>query len=123
GIASAITVVMMTTPQYQANATLEISLEQVKMVDVGSTVSATPMTDTQSLETNYGLLRSRSLAERVARDMNLANDPAFANQESPPESRLRQATAVLSSGFTVTPIPSSRLVTISFKHPDPAMAA
>ena len=114
---------MLTTPQYQAQATLEISLDEVKMVDVGGTMQATPMTDVQSLETNYGLLRSASLAERVARDLNLAQNPDFANQDSTPERRLDQATRHLMSNFLVTPVPSSRLVQISYKDPSPDMAA
>lgn len=123
GIFAAIAIVLVTTPQYRSTATLEISLEQVKMVDVGGTASATPMTDVQSLETNYGLLRSAALAERVAQSLNLAQSADFADQSAPPQTRLNQATSQLMQNFTVTPIPSSRLVQISYKSPSAEMAA
>ena len=123
GIAAAIATVMMTAPQYRATATLEINQDTVKMIDPSGKMQTTPMTDAQSLETHYGMLRSAALAERVARDLNLTQDPAFANQASPPQSRLEQATAGLTAGFTVTPVPSSRLVQISYRSPSPEMAA
>ena len=123
GIAAAIATVMLKDPQYKAAATLEINQETVQMVDVSGTMKSTPMTDAQSLETHYGLLRSTALAERVARDLSLTEDPAFANPQSTPQQRLQQATAQLVGGFTVAPVPSSRLVQISFKSSSPELAA
>mgnify|MGYP006196658081 CR=1 FL=1 len=95
GIAAAIATVMLKDPQYKAAATLEINQETVQMVDVSGTMKSTPMTDAQSLETHYGLLRSTALAERVARDLNLAQNPAVVpNQSAPPQQRLEAATGV-----------------------------
>ena len=123
GIAAAIATVMLQSPQYRASATLEINQETVKMVDVSGKMQAQPLTDPQSLETHYGLLRSSALAERVARDLNLTQDPAFADQSAPPPVRLEQAANQLERGFTVTPVPMSRLVEISYKSPSPDLAA
>jgi uncharacterized protein involved in exopolysaccharide biosynthesis len=93
------------------------------MIDPSGKMQSSPMTDPQSLETHYGLLRSSALAERVARDLNLTQDPSFAQSGLAAAEQLEQATARLGSGYTVTPVPSSRLVQISFNSPDPAMAA
>ena len=51
--------------------------------------------------TQVGLLASHSLAERVAQDMNLANNPKFVSQDSDPRERLQQA-----AGMRITTISS-----------------
>src|SRR5262245_50247251 len=79
GIASAIATVMLKAPQYRSTATLEINQDTVKMVDLSGKMQSSPLTDPQSLETHYGMLKSTALAERVARDLNLPQDARFAN--------------------------------------------
>jgi capsular exopolysaccharide synthesis family protein len=79
--------------------------------------------DRDFLPTQYGLLRSRSLAERVAQELNLGANPAFAPPEADRAVRNRIAAGRLMGGFDVEPVINSRLVNISFSAEDPALAA
>jgi capsular exopolysaccharide synthesis family protein len=66
---------------------------------------------------------SRSLAERVAQELNLAGNPAFVPEGIDRGTGNRIATARLQAGFEVEAVPNSRLVEISFVSEDPALAA
>lgn len=121
GIAGGAIVSMITTPLYRGTATLEIGKESVQIVDVGNS-QPVAMSDTQSLETQYGLLRSTSLAERVADGMKLVEDPRFAEPAAPGPARLDQAAARLQRDLKVEPVSNSRLVKISYDSPDPQLA-
>ncbi|WP_255984780.1 hypothetical protein, partial [Klebsiella pneumoniae] len=83
-----------------------------------------------------GLLKSRSLAERVIDSLGLASSDAFieAMGGTAPERGTRTAAefaaarremviATVMGNFAVTPVRGSRLVSISFDSPDPALAA
>ncbi|QXQ05059.1 polysaccharide biosynthesis tyrosine autokinase [Sphingosinicellaceae bacterium] len=125
-IAGAVSV--LTTKIYRASATLEISAEDFKVINTDETETASvSMARNDYLRTQYGLLASRSLAERVARTLSLATVPGYGfDAGDEPDRNLETATAhaakVLVDGFKATPVPDSRLVTISFEAPDAAMA-
>lgn len=134
---------LMTTPIYRATATIQIDREVTRIVDIEGTEPVAGR-DVDFYETQFGLLRSRSLAERVVRRENLASDPAFMAQKTgssiselgrlfgrpraevavagTPEARARIATAKLVSGITVAPVSRSSLVDISYESSDPEVA-
>ena len=135
-VAAALVVSLLATPVYTARARIEISrqaeqvtnLEAVEQIDTGK--------DNEFYQTQYSLLRARSLAERVARQLNLASDEEFfalhgieleqgAGVPSTSErtDRLRTATAILLANINVLPIRDSSLVDIEFASPDPQFAA
>lgn len=122
GLALGLAVALLTQPMYRGVASLEVSQDSVQMVEVGNQ-NTVPVTDRQFLETQYGLLRSRSLAERVARKLNLADSIDFADQAAKPSARLEQATTALSENFAVDPVEDSRLVRISYESSNPQQAA
>ena len=130
-VAAALVVSLLATPVYTARARIEISrqaeqvtnLEAVEQIDTGK--------DNEFYQTQYSLLRARSLAERVARQLNLASDEEFfalhgieLEQEAGVPStsertdRLRTATAILLANINVLPIRDSSLVDIEFASPD-----
>lgn len=125
-VAGAISI--LTTKIYRAEATLEIASEEFKVINTDETATASvSMARNDYLRTQYGLLASRSLAERVARTLNLASVPGFGfDKGDPPDRDLEAATAraaqVLVDNFKVKPVSDSRLVTISFEDPNPRMA-
>jgi capsular exopolysaccharide synthesis family protein len=65
-------------------------------------------------QTQYEIIRSRTLAERVMADLKLANYPEFAGID--PVERLQGA-------VKVTPLRRTRLVNVSAESTDPALAA
>lgn len=126
-----VAITMLTTPVYQASATVEISREGNQMVELKSAEPRTSAMDQEFYETQYGLLRSRSLAERVARELNLPNNENFfaMNDVEPPSGagaraeRLKRASTILLDSLTIRPARLSRLVDIRVASPDPVLAA
>lgn len=122
GLALALLLSLLVVPQYRASATLEIDDEPVQVVDLGGR-NAIPVADGQFLETQLALLRSRSLSEKVSRDLKLADNPAFADQEAAPQARLDQATNAVASNVLVELVDDSRLVRVGYVSSDPGLAA
>lgn len=80
GLALAVIQTMMTTPLYQATATIQIDYEPLRVVNAEGVL---PQSDYTYLPTQLEVLRSRSLAERVVRHMGLAEGDPVAMQPSP----------------------------------------
>jgi len=123
GLAVAVAVTMLMTPLFRAGVLLEINSPEVEILASDGRSSRSGRNQAVFLETQYGLLESKTLAQRVARELNLASNPKFANQEAPREVRLRQASGRLQAGLSVVPEKGSQLVRVYFTSPDPAEAA
>jgi capsular exopolysaccharide synthesis family protein len=121
-VAGAIIVTLLTTPLYRASATLELNPPAVEVFD-GNKGSPVVQNDRDFLPTQYGLLQSRTLAERVAQQLNLASDPEFVDSEADRTTRTKIAAGILHANFQVEPIPNSRLVQIRYSSPNPELAA
>jgi succinoglycan biosynthesis transport protein ExoP len=122
GLAGAIVVTFLTTPLYRAEVMLEINPPTVEALD-DSKVTKQATNDRDYLPTVVGLLQSRSLAENVARDLNLASNPAFASQQGDREARVKAAAGRLMGGFTAKPVEGSRLIRMTYISPSPTLAA
>ena len=122
GLVGAIIFTLLATPIYRSTAVIELNPPRVEIME---TSKAGPMAnqDAQFLATEYGLLRSRSLAERVVQDLNLASDETLVPASLDRASRERYLAAILSSGFEVQPLPASRLIRISYSSSNPGLAA
>lgn len=133
-VGAALTLLM--TPIYTATATLQIDREAARVV---TSEDVTPRENMvmgeEFFQTQYGLLRSRSLSERVVESLGLASsDQALASLGVEPPARTGTAAAqaerrravalkVVQDGLGVTPVRGSRLVAVSFDNPDPVVAA
>lgn len=133
-----VVVTLLSTPIYRASATLQIDREAAQVVDVEGVLPAEGMYSAQEFyQTQYGLLKSRSLAQRVVTGLRLAQDEQFleSNRRSPANARPsdgqvggssaernRRAVNQLLANLRVTPVVNSRLVTISYDSADPALA-
>ncbi len=128
---------LMMTPIYTAQATLQIDREAVRVLNVDD-VSPRESTSTgeEFFQTQYGLLKSRSLAERVTDSLGLASSDAFLEAMGGGKlergdrtaaefaaARREAVIATVMGNFSVAPVRGSRLVGISFDSPDPALAA
>lgn len=122
GLAGAIVITLLTTPLYKATAVLEINPPSVEILD-GSKGQAATLNDREYLATQYGLLASRSLAQRVAQELNLPANETLIPGEMDRETKLKIATGMLMGGFEVDPVVTSRLIEISYTSDDPAFAA
>ena len=152
-VAVSLLITLMTQPLYRASAMMQIEKEGPPIVagqGGGASLFSTGW-DPEFLTTQYQLLRSRALAERVANEMNLSaetlaslNDPGWIERvmalvrpaakakvsettdiagPKRAEALLKQATGVIRGGLSVQPVPESRLVNLSFDSPDPNFSA
>ena len=122
GLAGAIIVTLLTTPLYQSTAVLEINPPAVEIME-GSKGQPMVQNDREYLATQYGLLQSRTLAQRVAQELNLPANDNFLPGEGDRAAKLKSATGLLMANFEVEPVPQSRLIRISYTSPDPGLAA
>jgi capsular exopolysaccharide synthesis family protein len=132
-----LTYTLLATKQYAAEALVEIKRENDNLVSISSSSAQQMMVDQEFYETQYGLLRSQSLAERVATDLRLFDDRAFFQElgaidpawvqgsrfvPATRAARIRSAGAILLNHLSVASERQSRLVRIRFVSPDPQLS-
>lgn len=125
-----IAITLLTTPIYQARATVQIDREAARVVS-GQDVQPQEqlVSGEEFFQTQYGLIRSRSLAERVAEALGLARTDQFLKAmgvktiAKDPAKRRDQVVNVLQSHLGVEPVRGSRLAVISFESPVPNISA
>jgi polysaccharide biosynthesis transport protein len=136
-------ITFLATPIYNASATIQIDREAPKIVDLhDEDPDAGMIGDLEFYQTEYELLKSRSLAERVVADLDLANQPGFLGTDAvSPWTKLRQivfgartednddlearrqnAIGRVEGGLSVQPVANSALVRLSFDDPSPSWA-
>ena len=132
---------LLMTPKYTATATVEISREADKVTDFQGVQRDAGIADQEFYQTQYGLLKARSLSERVATQLRLVDDPKFFElfgvvsdkpafqivngrySASGRAERQRVAGAILRKNLSVNPARLSRLVDIAFTSPDAGFSA
>ena len=133
--------VFLKTPLYSATARIQIDREAGKVVEGGS-ISPSEQGGSDFLRTQYELLKSRTMAERVVSMLRIHEDgdffkprdvsplgllrgaltrPAKSAQTSP--SALQEwATGIVLSNVTILPVPGSRLVDLTYMDVSPSRA-
>lgn len=125
---------LLMTPIYTAEATLQIDRESARVVESDDvTPRENFIQGEEFFQTQYGLIRSRSLAQRVAESEGLAADQTFLKAMGLTEGegveqaslvrRQDRAVDALQSNLSVQPVRGSRLVAIRFDSPNPALSA
>src|SRR5690242_20665440 len=126
---------MLMTPEYTAAASIQIDQEAAQVLDTQDQVqpAAAYQDADRFLQTQVDVLKSRELAIRVAQALNLFNDAGFFDEMNvtppkpdptvPREQQLRDAVIQAIAGNLGISLPrDSRVVTISFRSPSPALA-
>ncbi|MFV0624662.1 GumC family protein [Sphingomonas sp. ac-8] len=134
-------VTLLLTPQYTASTTIEISRESDRVTNFQNVNPETSIADQEFYQTQYGLLKSRSLSERVAAQLRLADNANFFEMfgtDSDSQAfeqvsgrynakgrltRLRVAGELLRAHLRIDPAQLSRLVDIRFTSPNPGLSA
>jgi capsular exopolysaccharide synthesis family protein len=112
------------TPLYRATATLELNPDPAQVVQTDDKQAPDQaQSDRDFLALQLGLIKSRSVAERVARGLNLGRDTAFLRHSPSPEAGAEAAVGSLMNGFSASGTTSDRIMEVSFVHPDPRVAA
>lgn len=138
---------LMTTPIYRASALVQIDRGNTGVMQIQSAQAGGTGWDDEYLQTQLELLKSRSLADRVAADLNLdraalarlenpswlarlkgvfGSPPAPSRQKAsgaatPQEDAelKRQLAGAISSGLSVARVPEASLVWINYESPSP----
>jgi capsular exopolysaccharide synthesis family protein len=133
-------------PIYEGKVLLEINPEEPAVVNFREVAQVAPTVDVDSYrETQYKVLKSRSLAEHVVRDLQLYRRPEFykwrgflglfegspskipsARDLGPPDASseaFRNSVATFLSSVDVNPVRRSNLVELTFDSTNPELAA
>lgn len=122
GVSIAAVLTLRTTPLYRAQATVEIQKSETQIIE-GANVGPVVDADAEYMATQYALLKSRTLAERVVEELGLQNDGRYANQELDRPRRLASAAAKLQQNLSVAPEGRSRVVRVQVVSDDRREAA
>ncbi len=128
-------------PTYRASATIQIKREAANISGIAGLESVEAGRGDEFYQTQYELLKSRALAERVVSSLGLADAPEFyaphssrwaglraflsgpASSEAPNIARREaMATGAVLAGLSVEPVRASSIVRISFDSADAGIA-
>lgn len=137
----AVLVAMSMTPIYKATSTLLIESEEAKIVSIEEVYGLSGQ-NSEYLQTQFEILKSRELAKRVAVSLNLLSNPEFnpyhpANKKgfslkekifgpsSDPSDEVKQHATVdrFWNSITISPIRKTQLVKISVESRSPELAS
>ena len=138
-LAVGVVVTLLMPSTYTARTQIEISREQKNVTNVEGLDSQTEGRDLEFYATQHALLKAESLAQRVARKLDLANSKAFfaahgaelaildatSDKRAPAQERQREreATAMLLANVEIAPIRTSRLVDLKYTSRSPELSA
>lgn len=121
-------------PKYTSAVTLQVSRDTPNIVDmqqVDQSESNTP--DLEFYQTQYALLKSRSLSQAVVRDLDLANNYLYLAdykqsgiddvRSKSLQERLDLATQMVNDNTSVSPVRGSSIIDVAFTSPDAALSA
>jgi polysaccharide biosynthesis transport protein len=124
------------TPLYTANATLLIERKAPQFLKLQDAQAELVDSNNEFYKTQYQILKSRALAERVIRDEGLESDPIFAGDKNDQPSKsgliatVPDAAAIRMgligsylSMLGIIPVTGTSLVQVKFTTPDPVLSA
>jgi capsular exopolysaccharide synthesis family protein len=133
---------LLMTPVYRATASLQIDREAMQVLKIGGVATEDGSGNDDFYQTQYELLKSRALAQRVVSQLGLADrgqmerlqppspwsklktlfsggDEASPKSQKEVAQRTREAVALFQRGVNIQPVRNSRLVEVSYDSPDP----
>ena len=122
GTAAAMLLTLREVPLYRATATIEVQREETRIIE-GADVAPVTVADSEYMATQYALLKSRSLAERVVELLDLSGNALYADPEQGREARVRAAADYVVENLQVAPEGRSRVIKVTFVSPEPGDAA
>jgi capsular exopolysaccharide synthesis family protein len=135
GIMGGILISMLTRPEYAGTVMVQVSREEAKVLNIEGVEqnSGEARSDAEFYQTQYALLKSRSLSERVVRDLGLSGNYLFlakfdrgkvdSERALPRERRFGMATKIVNDNTVITPIRLSSIINVTYNSPDPQLAA
>jgi capsular exopolysaccharide synthesis family protein len=132
-------VTLIMPPVYTAVATIQIDREPPKVINTQEVERQDLFSSEEFYQTQYGLLRSKSLAQRIVRALGLDTNAQFLAGDGPgvlsivpglpvggaPKDRVKaqkRALRLFRQNLSVDPVRGSHLVKISYSNPNPLLA-
>ena len=138
GALAGVLITALMTRQYASTARLEITRETARVVDIDSVERDTSIGDQEFYQTQYGLLQTKTLSERVVRELDLENNPTVIKMfgrddllkggrggmlsSADRDHRIEVLGKVLLGHVGIAPVRGSRLVDVTAVTPDPALS-
>lgn len=134
-LAAGVIITLMMPREYTAQSQLEIERQEKQITNVQGVDTQASVQDQEFYSTQYALLRTRPVVERVVRDLQLTrSDDFFAAHGVDPEQleqnsaasrnqRTELAVDLLLANSTIEPVRTSRLVGIQYESRSPEMSA
>lgn len=132
---------LLQSPTYRGSATIEIKRDVANLNGIGGKEDVDSGGSGEFYQTQYELLKSRALAERIVAKLRLAEQPDFFRDRQTPFSRLKglvigtnraglsnpeanlaRAVGRVREGLSVEPVRNSRVVRVSYDSPSPGYA-
>jgi polysaccharide biosynthesis transport protein len=124
GLVGGIIVTLLTTPVYRAWVSLEANPPTVTVNEEQSKERETSVTNSYDfVATQAQLISSKSVAQRTAQELNLANNPDVVPLNLDPSSRLRIATGMVQGSLHVIKPEEGQIIKFSFDSTSPQLAA
>jgi polysaccharide biosynthesis transport protein len=117
GLTLGLAVAFLQTPEYSASTLLQIDPPTPTLMTVTDALvgGGSYWQNADFFNTQYKIMRSSSLGERVVEALKLKDQPPFRDAPDPG--------ALFMSRVSVAPLPETRLVQLSVAHQDPKVAA
>lgn len=127
---------MLMQRQYTSTVRIQVAREAAKVVDMQGDDNDDQSAGGSSMEfyqTQYALLKSRSLSESVVHDLGLAENFAYLGDydsaeadrisKMPAAQRLELATSKVNRNTDISPVRGSSIIDVDFKAPQPGISA
>lgn len=126
---------MLTRLEYAATVTIQVARETANVLNIEGvdTDEGSRYWDQEFYQTQYALLKSRSLSEAVVRDLGLADNYVFLAdfdedavedvKQMPRDERFSLATNIVNGNTVIAPVRESSIIDVRYASPNPAMAA
>ncbi|MCK9566919.1 MAG: GumC family protein, partial [Methanothrix sp.] len=129
-VATTVLYSFLVTPVYKATTQILVERQTPHLLESREGSYSSDAFNQEFYQTQYKLLASRALAEKVATKLDLYNNPNFSAPKIPAEASALQRQHYkdriingLMKQIEVTPIRNSSLVDVSISRPDPQLAA
>ncbi len=124
GLVGAVIVTLLTTPVYRAWVSLEANPPTVTVNEEQSKERESSVTNSYDfVATQAELISSKSVAQRTAQELNLANNPDFVPLNLDPSTRLRIAAGQVQGGLNVIKPEEGQIIKFSYDSTSPQLAA
>ena len=122
GTSAAALLTLRETPLFRSTATIEVQRQETRIIE-SAEVDPVVVADSEYMATQYALMKSRALAERVVELLDLSSNELYADPSASREERVRQAADNIGRNLQVAPEGRSRVVRVTFVSADPNDAA